>query len=71
MHKVFMEELFRGTLIPVFLWDTARKKSPFLCIHPKLELLSYKENIPATLLQRLCTTFRSVHALACLREAGL
>lgn len=40
-------------------------------MHLKLELLICKENILATLLQRLCTTFRSVHTLACLREAGL
>lgn len=73
VRMVFMESSSR-TFIDAFLasifLDTPRKKSTFLHLHPKCERLSHRENTAATMLQRSCTTFGSVRALAGLREAG-
>lgn len=69
VHMVFTESSSR-TFIDAFLLDTPRKKSTFLHLHPKCERLSHRENTAATMLQRSCTTFGSVRALAGLREAG-
>lgn len=70
VHVVFTE-LSSRTFTDAFQWDPPRKKPKFLHLHLKHEWLSHGENRAATLLQRLCTNFRSVHALAGLREAGL